>query len=82
MDRIFEPSDFEFALDIESELLTLQVMREELREIGAKAARIQAARGVPFAEACYDSMPDGCPIRGPIWAEIERGFRAEWERLQ
>lgn len=78
----FEPQDFEFTLDVEWELATLQLLCEELREIGAKAARVQAARGVPFAEACYESMPDGCRIRGPVWLEIEHGFRAEWERLQ
>jgi hypothetical protein len=67
---------------VQCELLVLQSLRDELRDIGTNAARIQAARGVPFAEALYDSMPNHCPISGQVWAEIEDGFRAEWERGQ
>jgi hypothetical protein len=67
---------------VQCELLVFQLLREELHELGAKAARIQAARGVSFAEGLYDAMPDGCPITGQVWCEIEIGFREQWERVQ
>jgi hypothetical protein len=78
-----DDNDLDYALArIETELDILQSLREELHELGSKAARLQAARAVSFAEALYDSMPDGCRIAGQVWGELERGFRDQWEQLQ